>query len=209
MSTSGWKQGVRKRDSPGEENKADPTPGRFSEGLPTPPKELTAMGWKLVSDGNVKAQLSPELILSRSFCFPSRPCGDTSRSLSEVETSLPQQHPQVFAPPFLSPGAAPQAALFSPSKSLLSRPNAEERQDPVLAKGRPARCGSCGWAGVWSWRRLCNLLSRAGIRKMLPSLSQDMLQPLLLYVLHPAVSAVCNLLAGEGVLCRQLLLVEL
>lgn len=130
MSTSGWRQGVRKRDSLGEENKADPTPGRFSEGLPTPPKELTAVGWKLVSDGNVKAQLSPELILSHSFCFPSRPCGDKSRSLSEVETSLPQQqqqHPQVFAPPFLSPGAAPQAALFFPSKSLLLRPNAEKR----------------------------------------------------------------------------------
>lgn len=44
---------------------------------------------------------------------------------------------------------------------------------------------------------------------MLPSFSQDMLQPLLLYVLHLAVGAICNLLAGEGVLCRQLLLVEL
>lgn len=112
------------------------------------------MGWELVSDGNVKAQLSPELILSHSFCFPSRPSEGMSRSLSEVETSLPQQqqqHPQVFAPPFLSPGAAPQAALFLPSKSLLIKPNAEERQDPVPAKGRPPRCGSCGRAGVWSW----------------------------------------------------------
>lgn len=160
MSTSGWRQGVRKRDGLGEENKADPTPSCFSKGLPIPPKEVTAVGWKLVSHGNVKAQLSLELILSRSFRFPSIPCGDTSRSLSEVETSLPQQqqqqqqHLQVFVLPFLTPSASPQAALFFPSKSLLIRPNAEERQDPILATGRPPCCGSCGRAGVWSWQRL-------------------------------------------------------
>lgn len=170
------------------------------------------MGWRLVSDGNVKAQLSPELILSRSFCFPSRPCGDMNRSLSEVKMSLPQQqHPQVFAPPFLSPSAAPQAALFLPSKSLLIKPNAEDRQDPVPAQGRLPRCGSCSRAGVWSWWRLWNLLSRAGggIRKMLPRLGRDMQQPLLLYVLHHIVTAVCNLLAGKSVPCQQLLVVKL
>lgn len=42
------------------------------------------MGWKPVSRGTVKAQLSSELILSHSFCFPSRPCGDMSRSPSEA-----------------------------------------------------------------------------------------------------------------------------
>lgn len=44
---------------------------------------------------------------------------------------------------------------------------------------------------------------------MLPSLRQDILQPLRLYVLHPAVGAVCNLLAGKDVPCWQLLLVEI
>lgn len=42
VSTSGWRQGVR--DSLGEDNKAAMTPGCFSEGLPLPPKELTAFG---------------------------------------------------------------------------------------------------------------------------------------------------------------------
>lgn len=139
MSTSGWRQGVRKGDSLGEENKEDPTPSLFSVGLPTPPKELTAREWKLVGDCNVKAQLSPELILSCSFCFPSRPCGDTGRSLSKVETSLPQQqHPQVFAPSFLSPSAAPQAALFSQAQACSSGPMQKRGIQSWPKAARPA-----------------------------------------------------------------------
>lgn len=62
VSTSGWRQGVRKRDSLSEENKGDPTPGCFSEGLSPPPKVVTAMGCKLVSHADVKEQLALELI---------------------------------------------------------------------------------------------------------------------------------------------------
>lgn len=69
MSTSGWRQGVRKRDSLSEENKVDLTPGRFSESPPAPPKLLTAIGWNLVSDGSVRAWLSPELIFKLIFVF--------------------------------------------------------------------------------------------------------------------------------------------
>lgn len=138
------------------------------------------MGWKLVRDGNVKAQLSPELILSHSFCFLSRPCGDMSRSLSEVDSSLlQQQHPQVFAPPFLSHGAAPQAVLFFP------------KQDPVAqtqcrrgAGSSPGERPPAPLRLLWLGR--CLVLVKAlksaelgWIRKTLPSLSQDMLQPVL------------------------------
>lgn len=183
----------------------DSTPGRFTKGLPTPPEELTAVGWTLVSTGSVKAQLCLELILSHCFCFPSKPCGDTSRSVSEVEAFLPQQqHPLVFSPPFPLSRRCSTGSLVFPSKIPLIRPRAQ-RQDPIL----PAlRCL------LWSGR--CLVLAEA-----LPSAEQGGDQenaaqllaghaPALASVcLHPTVSAVCDLLTGEGVLCRQLQLVEL
>lgn len=147
MSTSGWRQGGRKRDSLGEENEADLTPGRFPEGLPTPLREPAAVGWKPGSRGTVTAQLSSERILSHSFCFPSRPCGDMSRSPAEVETSLPQQqqqqqHPRGLAPRSPLSWCCSPGSLGFPSESLLARRDAAARQEPSLAKGPWPCCGS-------------------------------------------------------------------
>lgn len=146
VSTSGWRQGVRKRDSLSEENKGDPIPCCFSEGLPTPPKAVTAMGWKLVSDGGVKAQLALELILSCSFCFPSRPCGDTagsslrSRHLCHSSSSSTGR----CLLPLSSPLVLLHGHPYFPKHEPVDQPRAEERQEPVLASSPLSRCGRAG-----------------------------------------------------------------
>lgn len=126
VSTSGWRQGVRKRDSLSEENKGDPTPCCFSEGLPTPPKAVTAMGRKLVSDGGVKAQLALELILSCSFCFPSRPCGDTAGQ--DISATAAAAAPAGVCSPF--------PLLWCCSMGILVFPSMSQSISPGQKRGR-------------------------------------------------------------------------
>lgn len=168
------------------------------------------MGWKPVSRGTVKAQLSSELILSHSFCFPSRPCGDMSRSPSEVETSLPPQqqqhpHPRVLAPRFPLSWCCSPGSLGFPSTSLLTRRDAEARREPSLAKGPWPCCGSGGRAGVRCRWRLCSLLRGVGVdQSVAVQPGPGHAQPWLLRVGRLTVRAACGLLAAGGVLCQQL-----
>lgn len=208
MSTSGWRQGVRKRDSLSEENKGDPTPGCFSEGLPTPPKAVPAVGWKLVSDADVKAQLALELVLSCSFCFPSRPCGDTAGS------SLRSKHlchsssstRRCLLPLFLSPGAAPWPSLFFPSRSQSIRAQCRGEAGTCSGQQPPAPL----WLPWWGRCLIPGKALQSAEQRGQESTAQ--LEPGRAAALAAVGSASrCQrcLQCCKSVLCRQLLLGEL